>query len=182
MWVTCAAVLAEYWGCATSPRRTSRPSDCDGAKSERSTATSNYRRPGGHGASGRRCRQSDDKWDMSDRWRVLLLRVCTGRVAKLVSECRWHQTTPCWRLIGCSLLLFLWRPAVCHRDLRRRMNMPPTHPQSQHRCLPASPRIRPASPRATTIFAGGATENAARTGQLNQFRFRLGSGQHEGLI
>ena len=40
------------------------------------------------------------------------------------------SSAPWSRLIGCSLLLFLWRPAVCHRDLRRRMNMPPTDPQS----------------------------------------------------
>merc|ERR1712185_632789 len=41
-------------------------------KSQRSSATLNCRRPGRFGASGRRCRQSDDEWDISDRSRVLL--------------------------------------------------------------------------------------------------------------
>ena len=74
-------------------------------------------------------------------------------------------------------------PSCRHRDHDAKcICLSLTHSQLKHGYYPASPRIRPEEPRATTIFALRATENAARTGELNQYRFRSGSGRHEGGV
>ena len=62
------------------------------------------------------------------------------------------------------------------------------HEYASHSPAIAAPLLACITAHSTCItprhhhFRRRATENAARTGQLNQFRFRSGSGQHEGII